>query len=383
MSGILDTVHALLPEIRARAEECERARRLPADLAQTLARAGLFRLALPKEIGGLELDPATLLRVFEEFGAADASVGWCVMIANTTGLTAAYLERGLAQDIFGPPDAIAGGVFAPLGKAVVDGAAYRVTGRWSWASGSANCTTLMGGCVILEDGTPKLLPNGMPDSRMMIFPASDVELIDSWHVAGLQGTGSGDMAVHDVVVPKHRSVSIMTDRPRLGGALYAFPIFGLLALGVASVMLGNARAALEALVELAGAKTPQGSRRTLAERGSAQTTLAQAHAQYRAARAFLHDAVAQAWSGAQSRDGLSAAERAGLRLAATHAGRTASDIARAMYDLGGGSSVFLTSPLQRRFRDAHAGTQHAMISASTYEIAGRVLMGLPTDMSQF
>jgi alkylation response protein AidB-like acyl-CoA dehydrogenase len=263
-ADILTAITVLAPAIRARAGEIEAARRLPADLAQALAKAGIFRVALPKGIGGLELEPHVIFAAIEALGRADASVGWCAMIGATSGVTAAYLTTDVAREIYGRPDVITGGVFAPSGKAVADGDHFVVTGRWPWASGSANCHWLMGGSVIIEGGVPRMLPSGGPDARMMLFPADAATLIDTWHVAGLCGTGSGEMAVDNLRVPRTRSVSLITDKPVAEGALYAFPVFGLLALGIAAVMLGNARAAIDDLVALATAKTPQASRRTLA-----------------------------------------------------------------------------------------------------------------------
>ena len=157
MTDILAAVRELTPGIRARVAEIERARRLPADLAQALAAAGLFRMAVPRDVGGLELEPQLLLRAIEAVGAADASVGWCVMIGATSGVTAAYLPTAVAREIFGPPDSIVGGVFAPMGKAVIDGDDYVLSGRWPWASGSANCRWLIGGCVVTDNGEARKL----------------------------------------------------------------------------------------------------------------------------------------------------------------------------------------------------------------------------------
>jgi alkylation response protein AidB-like acyl-CoA dehydrogenase len=157
------------------------------------------------------------------------------------------------------------------------------------------------------------------------------------------------------------------------------PPFGLLAQGIAAVMLGNARGAIDDLVAMAGARRPQGGRRTLAERPAAQIELARADASLRSARAYCEEAVGEAWARALTGEAPDLTQRAALRLSATSATRTAADVTRAMHDLGGGASVFLSNPLQRRFRDAHVGTQHAMVAASTIELAGRVLMGVPTD----
>jgi alkylation response protein AidB-like acyl-CoA dehydrogenase len=382
MTDVIAAIAALAPDIRKRARDIEKARRLPSDLAGDLAKGGLFRMAVPRAIGGLETDAATLLRAIEIAGEADASVGWCVMIGSTAGMNSAYLDPAAAREIFGPAETITGGVFAPMGRARIEGDDYVLSGRWSWASGSANCHWLIGGAILMEGDKPKLGANGQPEDRKMIFPASQATLIDSWHVEGLCGTGSGEMEVKDIRVPRKRSVSYVTGKPVAEGALYAFPVFGLLALGIAAVALGNARGAIEDLIELAGGKVPQGSRRTLAERATAQATLAGAEAALRGARAFYYEAVGEAWNAALKGGEVEPRLRAALRLAATHAVRTGADVTRAMHDLGGGSSVFLSSPLQRRFRDAHVATQHLMVSPPTYELTGRVLMGLPTDMAQ-
>lgn len=371
----------LTPRIAARAEEIEGARRLPADLAAELAGAGLFRLVVPRSLGGLELPPGEVVATIEATAAADASVGWCLMIGATTALTSAYLPREHAEAMFADPGVITGGVFAPMGKAVGEGDHYRVSGRWSWGSGTANCAWIVGGSMIFEDGALKTLPNGQPDHRMMIMPAGEVELIDTWHSAGLKGTGSGDFAVKDAIVPRDRSVSLIVDRPRESGALYAFPAFGLLALGIAGVASGNARAALDEVKAILATKKPPGSQRTAAERGAIQVEVAKVEAELRAARALLYDTIGQAWDRAQATGEIDVATRADLRLAATHMTRTAAAVTREAYDWGGGGALYLSSPLQRRFRDAHAMTQHMMVGPATYELAGRVLLGLPTDAS--
>src|SRR5207244_5707152 len=135
------------------------------------------------------------------------------MIGATSGVAAAYLPADAAREIYGPADVVTGGVFAPHGRAVVTDGGYRVTGRWPFASGCEHCAWLMGGSVVVENGTPRLLPNGMPDSRLMLFPATEARIIDTWTVSGLRGTGSHDIAVDDVFVPASRSLSLITDRP--------------------------------------------------------------------------------------------------------------------------------------------------------------------------
>lgn len=375
----LAEARALQPVIRERADEIEAARRLPADLAQTMAAAGLFRMVTPAYLGGLELSPREIVETVAALAEADASTGWCAMIAATTALNAAYLDRDTASEIYADPMTITGGVFAPMGKAVAENGHYRVTGRWQWGSGSQNCSWLCGGSVLVEDGEIRRLDSGTPEARMMIFPRDDAELIDTWQVMGLKGTGSGDIAVSDIVVPKARSVSLQVDRPVADGPLYAFPAFGLLALGVSAVAMGNARAALDAFAELASAKKSQGSKRTLAERGTVQGEYAKMEAAWRSARAYYFDEIDTTWAVASATGEIPLERRAALRLACTHMVRTGAYICRTAYDLGGGAALFLSSDLQRRFRDGHAITQHIATAPATYELTGRILFGLPTD----
>ncbi len=375
----LSAIQPLLPELVRRAAEMEEARRLPADLARKMAEAGVFRMVTPRRFGGLEVSPRQIVEVTETLAAANASAGWCAMIGATTALNAAYMAPEFAAEIYSDPMIVTGGVFAPMGKAVVEGDHYRVTGRWQWGSGSANCSWLCGGCTVWENGEMKRLASGAPDARMMVFPASEAILHDTWHVMGLKGTGSGDIEVKDIRVPIGRSVSLVADTPREGGALFKFPAFGLLALGVCAVALGNARGALDAYRELATVKKNQGSAKTLAERQTIQAAFSACEARWRAARAYLFTEIDRVWEIAQMPGGIPVEARADLRLACTHVTRTGAGICRELYDLGGGAALFEASDLQRRFRDAHAITQHIVTAPATFELTGRVLFGLPTD----
>jgi alkylation response protein AidB-like acyl-CoA dehydrogenase len=214
------------------------------------------------------------------------------------------------------------------------------------------------------------------------MPAESVEVIDTWSVSGLRATGSHDIAVDGLDVPAGRAASLITDAPRERGPLYAFPPFGLLAASIAAVALGTARGALNEFGELAGAKTPTLSARKLAERAATQSGLARAEAGVRAARSLLYAATAGCWAAARVGGEISVDLRAGLRLASTHAVESAAAAIDEAYHLGGGSAIYETSPLQRRFRDIHAATQHMLVGPATWELTGRSLLGLEFDASQ-
>jgi alkylation response protein AidB-like acyl-CoA dehydrogenase len=298
-------------------------------------------------------------------------------------MTAAFLAPDEARAAFGDPSSIAAGVYAPRGQArhAVEGgvAGYRVSGRWQWGSGSRNARTIMGGAFIIgDDGKPEMAPEGVPQNRMMVFSADQVTLHDTWSVSGLCGTGSTDFEVKDVFVPASRAPSLFSDKP-LARPLYCFPTFGLLGIGIAAVALGLARGAIEALIELAGGKTPQGSSKPLALRAKAQLDVSEAEALTRSARAYLVETIEAAWAAASADGAITVAHRRDIRLATTHAVRAATKAVDLMYTLGGGTSVYKTSDLQRHFRDVHVATQHMMVSDATFELTGRLFLGVPTN----
>src|SRR3954452_4436477 len=286
----------LASDARARAPETERERRLADGLVEAMADAGLFRLCVPQYAGGVEASAAELVACCEEIARGDGAPAWCIATLGTTGLLAGFFPEESAREVYASPRSIAGGVVAPRGRAVAVEGGYRVNGRWPFASGCRHADWLLGGCVVEDGGEVRMLANGMPDATLMMARAGEVVIHDTWHVSGLRGTGSHDIEMSDVFVPAERAASLFTDTPVATGPLFAFPLFGLLALCIGGVSLGLARGALDDLAELAAAQKPLGSRRTLAERAVAQTETAQAEAALRSARAFLYEAIGEAWA---------------------------------------------------------------------------------------
>lgn len=372
---------ALAPAIAERSQAIEQDRRLPADLAAAMAKAGFFNMLRPRALGGYQLAPREMMSVLAAIAQEDASVGWCAMIGATSTLGAAYMEPDAAREVFGDPGQIHGGVFAPMGKAEDCGDHYVLNGQWQWGSGSANCDWLAGGAMIMREGELLRADNGAPVHRMLFFPAEGAQLIDSWHVHGLKGTGSGDFSVRDLKVPKSHSVGFTSDEPCDAAPLYKFPLFGLLSLGVASVALGNGRAALAEAGAMLAAKRTTGGARTQAQRATVQAEFARAHAAMAAAQAYLEKSVDSAWDAALGDGPIPVAVRAELRLACAHVAEIAAETCKTAYTLGGGGAVYLSNSLQRRFRDAHVVTQHLVVAPATFELAGRSLLGEPVDIA--
>ncbi|MEA2273648.1 MAG: indole-3-acetate monooxygenase [Solirubrobacteraceae bacterium] len=353
---------------RELAPQTERMRRLPDELVTRLRDSGLLRAGAPAEAGGMELAPAAALACAEEIARGDASAGWCVSIAVTSSLLAGYLPPESRDELFGDGRGVAAGVFAPRGKGrPVDGGVV-VSGRWAYCSGIGHSDVLFAGCMI----------EGDPRPSVVALRRDDLEVLDTWHTLGLRGTGSGDCVADELLVPADRAFSLF-EKPVVDRPLYRFPVFGFFALSIAAAALGNARAAIDELVALAGGKVGAGSTRTLADRAPTQASVAAAEASLSAARALYYQAIEAAWHAAQGEEPVSVALRRGLRLAATHAVRTSAEVARSMYDLAGGTAIYDDSPLQRRFRDAHTATAHFQVNEASRELPGRILLGQPAD----
>ncbi len=345
--------------------------------------AGIFSLLVPKDLGGHKSDLLTMVNVIEIISRGDGAAGWCAMIAATTGTAAAILPREGAAEIFGDPRSAAGGVVNPPGRALRVEGGYLVNGKWGFGSGSGHAAWMLGGCLVHGPDGPEMLAQGVPNLKLMFFPRSDVTIHDTWHVSGLRATGSNDWKVTNVFVPEHRAATPGSRSSWTEGTLYKFPMFGLLALAVASVALGIGRGAIEELRALAVAKTPNGSRRVLAERAAAQSGIAEAEALVRSGRAFLVETIAEIWARIESGAKLTLEDRTLMRLCATTATMNCARAVDICYNLGGATSLYESSALQRQFRDIHAVTQHVMVGQPTLEVAGRIFLGQPTDTSMF
>lgn len=378
----LDAARRIAPTAGELAEQIEHERALPPALLSEPIDAGLFAMCLPRALGGREAEPAEMVLAIEELARADGASAWCAMIASTSSLLGAFLAEAQAGEIFAGGSGVCCGVFAPRGRAERRDGGYVVSGRWSFMSGVAHSGWMLGGCVVYDGEQPELLDGGRPDVRLVLIPTARVEVIDTWSVSGLRGTGSHDVSVSEEFVPAARTASVISESPRHPGALYCFPLFGLLSIGIAAVSLGIARGALEDLIALAGAKTPAGSSRALAQRAVLQSEVAHAEASLRAARALLLEQARSAWASASAGEAIPLEQRLGLRLAASHATESAAAVVSAMYHAAGGSSIYDSSPLQRRFRDVHVATQHMMIAPQSWELSGRLLLGLATDTTQ-
>ena len=374
---------ALAPTIRELRVDIERDRSLPAPLVKRMAETGFFSLWLARALGGPELNTVDYLRVIEELSRADGAVGWCAMVSAGYSRLSGYLDDGVAREIFGDGSTIVAGTINPTGKAMVVPGGFRVSGRWSYGSFIGHSTWTVGSSVIHDNEGPRRGPDGAPDMRLMLFPTSAVEIIDTWRVGGLRGTGSHDFHVTDLFVPDDHAIAAFTAKPVRPGTLYAAPFITVFAMAIASVPLGIARAAIEAFVALAEAKTPMGGASRLRDKAGAQADVGKAEALLRSARAFLVESAHDIWNAVAAGDMPSLPQRATARLAAAQAAAASAQAVDLLYNAAGGTALYESNLLERCFRDVHATTQHMGTSSANFELSGRVLLGLDPGTPRF
>jgi alkylation response protein AidB-like acyl-CoA dehydrogenase len=357
--------------------EIETARRIPPDLLQELISAGCFRMLAPRTHGGDEIDLLSSIEILETLATADGATGWTVMIGCETPLLVALLPRHTFDALYeAGPNLITGGAFAPQGEARVVEGGYRVTGRWAFASGCQHCHWLFGNCAVIEHGQPRPGPfPGTTDFKGMLVRAQDVEILDTWKTSGLRGTGSHDIVVRDLFVPEDHALDIFFGQSSIPGPLFKFPL-PVFSLHIATVAVGIAQGALNEILSFIGTKKQRlYARASLADTELVQYRLGHAELSLRAARAFLYSEATRLWQLAQhgGADPLTLATR--ILASDSWIAQTCATIVDTCYTIGGGASVYETSPLQRRLRDIHTLTQHASLSEGALRRIGAELVG--------
>ncbi len=374
----LTRARALAPIVSEWRDAGEQDRRLPRPLFEALRDAGMYAVATSRELGGAEIRDERLVQMIEEFSRQDGSVGWNLMIAAHVSVVAsAYLPVAGRGDVYtnGGHTVFAGGLL-PKGAALRVAGGFRLTGRWTFASGCRQADWIIAPSVVMLDGKPHLRPDGSPEIRAYFVPASECDILDTWYTMGLRGTGSHDYQLTDVYVPEERSFAIQAEGPITSGVLtmrhvlpYAWP-------SVAAVALGIARDAIDAFIELAVNKTPALSSGALASQHTVHERVGRAEALVRSARAFLYESIRELPASRDWSTPVPDELTARIRLANAHAAQSAAEAVDLMFTAAGTSSIFAGSRLERCFRDVHVVTQHAGVAPSNIEMAGQSMLGL-------
>jgi alkylation response protein AidB-like acyl-CoA dehydrogenase len=386
-ASLMQAVGRVAPVIREYAAANERDRTLAPPVVDAMKAAGLFRMWTPRAFGGHELEPVSVMQVIEEVARLDSAAGWNLQLS--TGIVpffAWFPDDGVEEVWRESPDPIFGGTLFPPGRAIPVDGGYRVSGRWPFVSGCHNASWFMGPALIMDGhDRPRCGDDGNPVQIIIVYRAAEAEILDTWHTVGMRGTGSHDVTAKDVFVPGRRTAVLAPlEKPARGfeGPLYRLTIWTAVA-ALAAPALGIARAAIDALIDLGGRKTPNYMRSALRERPVVQSQAAQAEALLGAARAYLHASLREAWDGAAREEAVSLEQKIRIQLATSFAMQAAAQAVDLVHAAAGTSGIRLEQPFEKYFRDVHVLTQHAFASANRYESAGKLLFRLPTDWPFF
>jgi alkylation response protein AidB-like acyl-CoA dehydrogenase len=341
-------------------------------------------MAVPRAVGGLEIDFPTYVQVLEELGKADASTAWTVSQGANWATYSARMAPAVARAIWiDTPRSVVSNSPGPTAKAVVVPGGFRVSGRQPFSTGCKHASWVAAHAQVIENGEVRQR-NGRPEVRYCLVPITQVELLDTWHTKGMRGTGTHTFEVKDVFVPEERTVFTFNAPLVSPGARYKIPLTLGFGAGDGMVALGLAHNFMNAFFEVAGSKSPRNMTGLLRDQPITQFTVGQAEASLRSGRAYLMEAVQEIWDEATSTESLtlSLQRRTTLRLASTHAIRLAAQIVESLYTACGATAVFDGHLLQRLFQDMHVITQHGQGRLANYEIVGQHRLGLEIDASR-
>src|SRR5881392_2070690 len=349
----------LQPLLRELHDEIEREQRFPRALVEKMREAGLYRMVIPRSLGGLQLDPLTYLRVVELMAEGCGSVGWNLANNGIVQLVSLGLPDEGVREIYanGPDTPGAGTAVQGGGQAVPVEGGYRVTGRWSFGSGSPEASWMLGSFQILDDGKPRLSPEGRPLYWRGFFSRAEVEIVPgSWDVTGLRGTGSFDWTVENVFLPERRTMvhagaPLDNQWDRWPGVTYSLPTQCWIGPHHSAVITGIARAGIDALIELAGGKTPRGRTGLLCDNPQVQDAVGRADAILNSGRLYRNAMIAELWNTLADGRQTTLEQRARCRLAAVHAADCARQAMDLMFRHGGSSSFKTASRLAEVWRD--------------------------------
>ena len=384
-NGALDRVKRVAPLVRAARQRIEAARELPTDVLASLHEARLFRLLLPKWLDGDELDLATHAQAIEAMAAADASTAWVMGQGAGCAMAAAFLEPAAAKRLFGAANAVLAWGAGVQGKATAAPGGYRVTGTWTFASGSRHATLLGGHSFVFEaDGSRRLRADGRPLDRTLLFARSKATVHDIWHTVGLKGTGSDTFAVKDLFVPADETID--REEPcelREKGTLYKFSASLAYGAGFGGLMLGIARGMLDDLRDLALIKTQRGASVSLRDSPVFHTDFAKIEAKWRAARMYHLTTLREVWTEVERAGEITLQQRSDCKLASTWIINQGVEIATEAYRAAGQTAIFPENPFEQRLRDALSASQQTQARGTNYITTGRIMLGLEPDSLMF
>lgn len=381
-ADILERARRLVPTLAKRAAQTEALRRIPDETIADLRAAGLFRVLQPRRVGGDELPYEVLVHIAAILARGCGSTAWVYgNLANHDFMLALWPAQAQHDVWSGSTDQLIGSALMfPPGRATKVPGGYQLSGRWKFSSGIDACTWTMLGGISSADGE-------LPDYRVFLIPAGEYETFDTWHAAGLRGTGSKDVAVSDIFVPEHRTlaVSLMKGCGAPGaelnpGALYRLPVFDMFPYVVAATALGIAQGAVTCFAQETRHRVTSYSTTLMADHATTQLRLGEAASAVEAAELMMTANCRFAMEAGEASRILSTEEKVRLRRDGAYAARLCTRAVDLLFEAGGGEFLYADNAMQRSFRDVHAAQSHFALAWDVAAVtAGKILLGIAPD----
>jgi len=376
-SDILDNARALASRVREKdlAAEYDRIRQLPADIVEEIREAGIMRMNMPEIWGGPEMNPMEQVEVISALSQADASIGWCSFIWTDSGIYSGYLEDPVAREMYPRLDMATSGWIYPIGQAHLKGDHYHVEhAQWMFGSGSNHCDWLAAGCIVFEDGEPRLdAETGLPEWRILLAPRDEYEILDTWYTTGLRGTGSNDYTATDLRVPVERTFSL-TEPAKREGPIWARPDH--LLRKMSGIPLGVMEDAIQTARDLLADKVDRVVHTPYRDVPRVQAAIAEAQMRYGAAHSYVFRSLETVWTKLLDGAELTVEDRTHTFLSRLNAFQEGREVTRLLYDVIGGSAIYTKkSPFDRHLRDMQTACQHIVGQTKGLEGIGSLLLG--------
>jgi 3-hydroxy-9,10-secoandrosta-1,3,5(10)-triene-9,17-dione monooxygenase len=353
IAGLHAAVAAMVPRLEERSERTREDRRVPDETIAELRAAGFFRLFQPLRYGGLEADPREFFRAQAKIAEGCMSSAWAGGIISVHAFQLALFDDRAQQEVWSSANDLISSSYAPMGKVTLVDGGFRLSGRWGWSSGSGHCDWVFLGAIVPGDGY-----------RTFLLPRADYRIEDTWHVMGLQGTGSNDIVVEDVFVPDYRTHrqmdGFLVQNPGNKvnpGALYRIPWGQLFCRTVSNPAIGATKAALRLFIH--GAQNRSSNDPTkLAGDTHTQGIISRAEQSLAELESLLYRAIGHMVVCADAGEEIPMVDRVRYRYEASLIVDTAVKVVDELFANAGGRSVFLNSPIQQRFLDINTARAH-------------------------
>lgn len=369
---------ALKPLLAQHADACERLRRPVTEVWNAIRQTGCFYHFVPKKYGGLEFDVDSFIDAMLPLSEGCASTGWVTAFCVEHNWMLAQFPEAFQDELFGGafPYVITPGVTAPPGKAIPVDGGFRISGRWKWGTGIMHSNWVMVACVIPNDPQKQVLFCALPTDQVSVF--------DTWHIDGMEGTGSHDLAINDVFIPAHRTMDMnaMRSGTSHGARLYSNPIYRqpmtpFLGVTAAIAGVGAGRAAIAAFTAQLQNRVVPVTMQPMAEKPAPQMRLAHAHVAIATAEMLLRAAANRNVALAAGPTPATFAQRSMMRLQIAEAMKLCRNAIGMLLEAAGAGAHMRANPLQRLFRDVNVMSNHVIYDIdSASELHGRALLGL-------